>query len=65
MGGLSPTHILILLVFAVLLIAGVTGVVMALVRSGGKPQPVTPGWYPDQAGVTRWFDGQRWTEHTQ
>lgn len=23
-----------------------------------------PGWYPDAAGTTRWWDGVRWTEHT-
>lgn len=31
------------------------------------PPPMPPaGWYPDQdAGVQRWWDGSRWTEHTQ
>ena len=24
-----------------------------------------PGWYPDAQGVTRWWDGTQWTEHTQ
>jgi hypothetical protein len=24
-----------------------------------------PGWYPDAQGVTRWYDGTQWTEHTQ
>lgn len=24
-----------------------------------------PGWYPDAQGTTRWWDGTRWTEHTQ
>ena len=23
------------------------------------------GWYPDAQGVTRWWDGNQWTEHTQ
>jgi hypothetical protein len=24
-----------------------------------------PGWYPDAQGVTRYWDGTQWTEHTQ
>lgn len=29
-------------------------------------QPSTPpGWYPDGQGGQRWWDGNRWTEHTQ
>lgn len=30
----------------------------------GGSQAVPPGWYPDQLGVRRYWDGQRWTEHT-
>ncbi|HEX6417603.1 MAG TPA: phospholipid scramblase-related protein [Acidimicrobiales bacterium] len=32
---------------------------------GGAPGPHPPGWYPDPFGrhETRWWDGQRWTEH--
>ena len=26
--------------------------------------PVPAGWYPDQAGTMRWWDGQAWTSHT-
>lgn len=26
--------------------------------------PPPPGWYPDGAGSTRWWDGSRWTEQT-
>lgn len=29
------------------------------------PTPITPaGWYDDGRGQLRWWDGQRWTEHT-
>lgn len=27
---------------------------------GQPPQSPPPGWYPDQQGVTRWWDGQQW-----
>ena len=29
--------------------------------------PTTPaaGWYADPYGVTRWWDGHQWTDHTQ
>ena len=31
------------------------------------PQGPPPGWYPDQQipQLMRWWDGTRWTEHTQ
>jgi hypothetical protein len=29
------------------------------------PQGPPPGWYSDQAATLRWWDGVRWTEHTQ
>jgi len=28
-------------------------------------QNTPPGWYPDGQGGLRWWDGSRWTEHTQ
>lgn len=28
------------------------------------PQAALPGWYPDGSGARRYWDGQRWTEHT-
>jgi len=27
--------------------------------------PQTPGWYNDNDGTTRWWDGTQWTDHTQ
>jgi hypothetical protein len=26
-------------------------------------QSVPAGWYPDQSGRQRWWDGMQWTEH--
>ncbi|WP_437584300.1 NINE protein [Paramicrobacterium sp. CJ85] len=28
------------------------------------PTPPPPGFYPDQYGQSRWWDGTKWTEHT-
>ena len=28
-------------------------------------QSVPPGWYPDQNGTIRWWDGNQWTYYTQ
>lgn len=28
------------------------------------PTPPPPGFYPDQSGQSRWWDGTKWTEHT-
>ncbi|MEU1955647.1 DUF2510 domain-containing protein [Nocardia rhamnosiphila] len=46
-------------------------VIRALIRVGDKrleplalprtPQPPPAGWYPDDNGQLRWFDGQAWT----
>jgi hypothetical protein len=38
----------------------------AVLGPGGPPPAGPPaGWYPDHAGQQRWWDGTRWTEHTQ
>lgn len=36
-------------------------------RAAVAPPPAGPpaGWYPDDAGALRWWDGVRWTEHVQ
>ncbi|MFF4027029.1 DUF2510 domain-containing protein [Nocardia elegans] len=72
----SPDHLLIILAIIGIPIAIVVLIIRALLRVGDKrpppiilQQPTTAnppaGFYPDQAGVMRWFDGQRWTEHTK
>lgn len=35
--------------------------------AGVAPPPMLPppGWYPDPEGKMRWWDGARWTEHSQ
>ncbi|NKY54180.1 DUF2510 domain-containing protein [Nocardia vermiculata] len=53
-------------------------VIRALVRVGNKPtppvmiapppaqpMPMPPGWYRDNYGSMRWWDGYQWTQHTQ
>lgn len=35
------------------------------VTAGARPIAPAPGWYVDGSGVTRWFDGTRWTDITQ
>ncbi|WP_181063623.1 DUF2510 domain-containing protein [Nocardia nova] len=72
----SPDHLLIILAIFGVPITAIVLVVRALIRVGDKrPPPMViaqppavappPGFYPDQAGVMRWFDGQRWTEFTK
>ncbi|WP_228791021.1 DUF2510 domain-containing protein [Nocardia cyriacigeorgica] len=37
----------------------------AVVMTPPQPTAPAPGWYVDGSGVTRWFDGTRWTDITQ
>jgi hypothetical protein len=70
-GGVGVFAILIFIVPIAFLVL----IVRALLRVGDKrpppvivQQPVSgppPGWYVDPAGLTRWYDGQRWTEHVK
>ncbi|WP_206055045.1 DUF2510 domain-containing protein [Nocardia sp. CS682] len=68
-----------LLLLLLLPVALVVLVVVALVRVASKPRSVVvhavppmparqappPGWYPDQFGTQRWWDGQQFTQATQ
>ena len=36
-----------------------------MTSSGDGYGSTPPGWYPDHEGITRWWDGTAWTEHTQ
>ena len=35
------------------------------VVADSQQNPPPPGWYPDTQGVTRWWSGRDWTEHTR
>ncbi len=57
----------------VVVLAGIVGALIwllarrkdVLAAVGGAPPP-PPGWYPDPTtGEPRWWDGVRWTAHTQ
>lgn len=43
-------------------VTNVAYAVAPVVQAGA--QSVPPGWYPDHRGGQRYWDGQRWTEHT-
>ena len=62
-------HVLVLLILTGVLAVPILLVVFLVVRgaSTGARQPIAApaGWYPDQNGVRRWWDGTTWTEHTQ
>ena len=41
-------------------------VALAMALSATSPTPTTAaGWYPDNSGAMRWWDGVRWTDHVQ
>jgi Protein of unknown function (DUF2510) len=74
MGGLSPWHLVVLLV----IFAIIVGIVVLIVRLAkpksvnphgvpGTPTAAAPGWYPDpnDSSLMRYFDGRVWTSSTQ
>lgn len=81
MGGLSPWHWLILLAIFAVIVGGIAGAIVLLMkvvsksnkahpysqRADGLPASTAPGWYPDpnQPDLMRYFDGQVWTSSTQ
>lgn len=55
-----------LLVFAALVaVIHRSGRVAAQQQSVQVRPPISPGWYPDQAGIVRWHDGHQWTPYTR
>lgn len=62
----------VILLFVVAPIALIALLVFALVRASSTSRPpvtarqaLPPGWYRDQYGVERWFDGQQFTQVTR
>jgi Protein of unknown function (DUF2510) len=68
----QPWHLLVLALVLLALALPVVLVIVLLVviaRRGSaltlQRQAAPPGWYPDEQGGKRWWDGVTWTEHTQ
>jgi Protein of unknown function (DUF2510) len=76
MGGLSPWHVVVLLVMFAIIVAAIVGfVVLRLAKPKsvnphgvpGTPTAPAPGWYPDphESSLMRYFDGRGRTSSTQ
>ena len=52
----------------IVLLAGIAGAVIWQLSMRDRVRAAigaAPGWYADQNGTQRWWDGARWTEHAQ
>lgn len=76
-GNAGATAIVMLFVVAPIALVVLLVVVVVRATSAKRPAPVDavppmptgqslpPGWYPDQGGVQRWFDGHQFTGFTR
>lgn len=69
--GIVGWHTLIVVGVALMFVAIIAAVVVVVLvvatrARGGAPGTVVAGWYPDPSGggTRRYWDGIRWTAHT-